>query len=61
MSVEVSVERLPAGVEATAYFVVTRRHVHIGDHNGWAVSQALSQQILGLAGLGDDVEPGFGE
>jgi hypothetical protein len=40
---------------------VSRWHVDIGDHDGGTVSEALAQQIGGLAGLGDDIEPGLGE
>ena len=40
---------------------MARRHVDVGDHDRGAVREALAQQIVGVAGLGDYVEPGFRE
>jgi hypothetical protein len=40
---------------------VPRWHVDVGDHDGRAVSEALAQEIGGVARLGDDVEPSLDE
>jgi len=40
---------------------VARRHVDIGDDHRRAVREALAQQILGVAGLSNHIEPGLGE
>jgi hypothetical protein len=36
-------------------------HVHIGDHDRRTVRETLAQQILGITGLSDDLEPGLGQ
>jgi hypothetical protein len=40
---------------------MARRHVDVGDDHCRAVGEALAQQIYGVAGLSDDVQPGLGE
>jgi hypothetical protein len=37
------------------------RHVHISDHDRRTVRETPPQQIVGVAGLSDDLEPGLGK
>ena len=37
------------------------RHVHISDHDRRTVRETPAQQIVGVAGLSDDLEPGLGK
>ena len=41
--------------------LVPRRHLHVDDDDVGTVRKRLSPQIIGIAGLGDDIATAFGE